>query len=65
LAEGQITAEDGDACGAECFSQRDEQRRLAVGAGAVGEDEGVCVGIGGAVKKAADGSIGSGGVEER
>jgi hypothetical protein len=31
----------------------------------VGEDEGVCVGIGGAVKKAADGSIGSGGVEER
>lgn len=33
LAEGQIAAQDGYACGGECIGESDQQRRIAVGAG--------------------------------
>ena len=44
LAERQIAAEHGESCGAERIGQSDEERGVAVGARAVGQDEGVCSG---------------------
>jgi hypothetical protein len=63
LAEGQVAAEDGEAGLAESFGEGDEERALAVGSGAVGEDKaGPRVGAGGlgAMEETADGRIGSG-----
>jgi hypothetical protein len=58
LAERQITAKDSVAGSAEGFGKRDEQRGLAVGASAMGEDDAIRSGLGCAMQEAADGEIG-------
>lgn len=58
LAEGQVAAEDGEASLAEGVSEGDEERGLAVGAGAMGEDEAEFRGRGGAMEETLDGRIG-------
>jgi hypothetical protein len=62
LAEREIAAKDGKAGGAEGFSEEDEERSIHIGASPVREDERVIAGRGGAMKNAADGGVGYGGV---
>ncbi len=61
LAEGEIAAKDGESGGGEGLGEGDEQRGLAVGAGAVSENEG---GVGDCrsrfVEEAAHGRVGRG-----
>lgn len=57
LPERQITAEHGDAGFGERVCESDEQRRLAVRAGAVREDERVVRGVRGSVEVAANGRL--------
>src|SRR5438309_9689817 len=54
LAIGKIAAQHSKAVGGESLGERDQQRRLRVRAGPVGEYEGVAVGSFGRVKEAAD-----------
>ena len=55
LAEGQIAAEDCDARVAECGREGNEERGVAIGSGAVGEDKSVAGRIGGEMQEAANG----------
>lgn len=55
LAKGQIAAEDGESGVAERGGEGDEERRVAVRARAVGQDEGFAGRIGREMEEAADG----------
>lgn len=57
LAKGQIAAEHRDSLLSECVGQRDQQRRVAVGSGAVREDEAVGRSLCGNVQESADGNF--------
>ena len=58
MAKREVATEDGESGLAEGFGEGDEERRLAVGAGAVREDEAGFRERGWAVEEAADGRIG-------
>lgn len=55
LAKGQIATEDGPSGVAEGRGEGDEERRVRVGSGTVGEDEGIAGGNGREMEEAADG----------
>lgn len=54
LAKGQIAAKYGQTYCAEGIRQGDEQSRLAIPAGAMGEDQAACSGVRGAVQIASN-----------
>jgi hypothetical protein len=57
LAKGKIAAEDGEAGGGEGFGESDEERSIAVGSSAVGEDEAIAGGLNEAVAVAVRGLV--------
>lgn len=64
LAEGQIATQDQEPGFGECPRQRHQQGGTTVSAGTVGKDQGVCIGLRGAMQEAANRGLG-GGVSKR
>lgn len=55
LPEWQVTAKHGESCGAECFGDRDQKRRMRVAARAVGQHQAAAVRMVRQVQESANG----------